>query len=186
MLNIYLSMLHTQEEREKFEELYLQYERKMYAVALKILKNQEDAEDVVYESFQAVIKNIEKIGDTDCHKTWNYIVTIVKNNAISLYRRKKSRTVISTQDENFLEKEMVSDLDVEMRILQDEEQEMLVKAILELPERYRYVLYFYYYQELSYREIAESLNLTEANVRQIAKRAKKLMREKLQGWDDRK
>ncbi len=184
MLNVYLSMLNTQEDRDKFEVLYRKYEQKMYAVAFSILQNQQDAEDAVYESFQSIINNIEKIDDPECCKTCNYIVTIVKNTAITMYRKQKSKTIISMQEESFLEKEMIPSMNVESIILQNEEQDMLVRVLLSLPEKYRYVLYFYYYQELTYREIAESLNLTEANARQIAKRARQMLKEKLQGWHD--
>lgn len=75
---IYLEILETPEEKLKFEQLYFLYRDKMYAVAFKILHNENDAEDIVHESFKAIIENFEKINDISCHKTWNYIVTIVR------------------------------------------------------------------------------------------------------------
>ena len=51
MLAIYLSMLETNEEKNQFEQLYIKYKQDMYAVAYGILKNKEDAEDAVHQSF---------------------------------------------------------------------------------------------------------------------------------------
>lgn len=178
MLMMYLSALDTQEEKTKFEKLYIKYEGKMYAVAYKILGNSQDAEDIVQDTFWTLIENLEKIDDISCHKTWNYIVTIVKNKAINLYHRKKRHGNLS-MEENFLEKEFSREVFTEAAVEKREIAQITARLILALPERYRYVLYLYYYQEQSYAQIAECLDMTEANARQTAKRARKLLEEKL-------
>ena len=63
----------------------------MYHVAYKILNNKHDAEDVVHSAFIKVAENIQKIGDPVCPKTQNYVVTIVENKAIDLYRANKRK-----------------------------------------------------------------------------------------------
>ncbi|MDU3181017.1 MAG: sigma factor-like helix-turn-helix DNA-binding protein [Lachnospiraceae bacterium] len=68
---IYLEMLETPEEKLKFEQLYFLYRDKMYAVAFKILHNENDAED---------------------------IVTIVKNKSFTLYQKKKHHETSSYED----------------------------------------------------------------------------------------
>ena len=68
---IYLEMLETPEEKLKFEQLYFLYRDKMYAVAFKILHNENDAED---------------------------IVTIVKNKSFTLYQKKKHHETSAYED----------------------------------------------------------------------------------------
>ncbi len=178
MLMMYLSTISTQEEKNKFEQLYHTYERKMYAVAYKILKNPEDAEDVVHDSFQALIENLDKIQEIHCHKTWNYIVTIVKNKAITRYNKKKKYTTGELEEEYFQE-ESSEDSPVYEYVEKQETAEIVAKLILELPEQYRYVIYLYYYNELPFAEVAKTLEITESNARQIANRARKLLEKRL-------
>ena len=75
---IFLQALTTEDDKEKFEKLYRQYKYSMYKISWNILKNEKDAEDIVHESFWAIIENFDKINDVYSKKTWNYIVTIVR------------------------------------------------------------------------------------------------------------
>lgn len=96
---IYLQMIDTPEDRSKFEQLYLEYRGLMFHVANKILRNEQDAEDMVHQAFLKVAENIEKIGDPKCPKTQSYIVTIVENQSIDLYRRRQKHQVVELSDE---------------------------------------------------------------------------------------
>ena len=51
MLYIYLSSLNTDEEKNYFEEIYLNYRQKMYGIAYSILHNAQDSEDAVHQAF---------------------------------------------------------------------------------------------------------------------------------------
>lgn len=88
---VYLMMMDSQEDQSKFEKVYLTYRGLMYHVAYKILNNKHDAEDVVHSAFIKVAENIQKIGDPVYPKTQNYVVTIVENKAIDLYRANKRK-----------------------------------------------------------------------------------------------
>ena len=91
---IYLQMIEAPEERSKFEKLYLRYRDTMYAVAYRILQNPQEAEDAVHHAFLKIIENISKIQEIDCPKTKGYVVTIVENRAIDIYRRKKAHDAL--------------------------------------------------------------------------------------------
>lgn len=170
---LYLSLVETPEDKTKFEKIYTCYEKKMYAVSYKILKNSEDAEDIVHDTFQVLIENLDKIKEIECHKTWNYIVTIVKNKSINLYHRKKRQNAVSYEEDNILQTLFSASLEKEIET--KEVEDMVCQLILKLPERCRYVLYLYYYNEYSYAEIGKMLETTEANARQIARRARKTL-----------
>lgn len=76
MLMLYLSMLETDEDKQNFERLYIRYAQDMYAVAYNILKNKEDAEDAVHQSFLKIAENFRKISQIPCHEIKPYIVII--------------------------------------------------------------------------------------------------------------
>lgn len=88
---IYLLLIDTEEEKRKFALVYEKYRHYMFHIALKILKNSQDAEDAVHEAFIKLTKNMDKIGDVETLKTERYLYTIVKNTAIDIYRQKKRR-----------------------------------------------------------------------------------------------
>lgn len=60
MLSFYLSMLEADEDKNKFEELYMKYRDDMYNIAFSILHNCEDAEDAVHDTFVSIANNFEK------------------------------------------------------------------------------------------------------------------------------
>ena len=58
---IYLQMLESEPEKEKFRKIYDAYRNLMFYVANKILQNEWDAEDAVQQAFLSIVKNLEKI-----------------------------------------------------------------------------------------------------------------------------
>ena len=77
---IYLQMIESDEDKSKFEQLYIMYKGLMFHVAMKILKNEFDAEDAVHQAFLSLIENLKKISDVKCPKTRAYIVIITERN----------------------------------------------------------------------------------------------------------
>ena len=69
---IYLQMIESDEDKSKFEQLYIMYKGLMFHVAMKILKNEFDAEDAVHQAFLSLIENLKKISDVKCPKTSLY------------------------------------------------------------------------------------------------------------------
>lgn len=172
---IFLMALESEEEKEKFEILYKKYKAGMYRIAWNILKNERDAEDIVHESFWAIIENFEKIYDVSCHKTWNYIVTIVKNKAINLYNEKKRHENIS-YEENWEKDSEEQPLDI---MVKKEQIQILAMILEQLPYPYKEVIYLQYYNELSGEEIGKVIGKSPENVRKISQRAKKMMKDQL-------
>ena len=88
---VYLAVIDEPAQKTKFETVYHRYRGLMYYVAYRILNNASDAEDAVHDAFIKIAENIKKISDPVCPKTQSYVVTIVENKAIDLYRRKQRR-----------------------------------------------------------------------------------------------
>ena len=84
MLTIYLQMIDSQDEKDKFEELYYKYNKLMFYVAKKTLNRDEDAADAVNDAFLLIAKNFRKIGIIDSKETRNFVAVIARNAAIDI------------------------------------------------------------------------------------------------------
>ena len=82
----YLATMETADDRTRFESLYLAYRGLMYHVAYHILKNPQDAEDAVHQSFVKLAEHMATIPDGPCPRTRNLVVTVAERKAIDLYR----------------------------------------------------------------------------------------------------
>ena len=92
MLMILLSALESDEDRHKFIALYEQYHVRMEQTAMRILKEQRDAEDAVQNAFLQIIRHFEKVFTIPCEELPFWIISIVKNEA-RLILRKRQKTI---------------------------------------------------------------------------------------------
>lgn len=162
---IYLALIDTDSDKEKFEIIYTEYKDLMFYVASKILGDTRDSEDIVHDAFVKIAEIIEKIDTAKCPKTRNLVVTIVERKAIDLYRQRKRRKTV------FLDEELINVLSVE-DIQADPDRPPIAEAIALLPTRYRELVLLKYDSGYSEREIAALLSMTEANVHKTMQRAK--------------
>lgn len=165
---LYLSVLDSEEEKDLFEKLYKENEQDMYAVAYRILHNQEDAEDAVHQAFLKVADNLTKISQMPCHEVKAYVVMISRNTAINMYRSNKRRAEHST---------VLNEEVDHVSSFSHEDYSELVAAIKQLPQEYKDVLFLYCLQGFSSKETAKMLHISAESVRQRALRAKQMLKE---------
>ena len=159
----YLATMETADDRTRFESLYLAYRGLMYHVAYHILKNPQDAEDAVHQSFVKLAEHMATIPDGPCPRTRNLVVTVAERKAIDLYRSRQRHP------ETELDEQTVWSAPPEGGGLAD--------AMASLPPRYREVLLLKYYNGYSAREIAGFLSATPDAVTQTLHRARKKLAE---------
>ena len=150
-----------EEDGETLELLYRTYKNKMFYIALKLLEDSSEAENIVHDTFLILQEHLERIGDIKDKKTWNYIVTILKNRCFD-WMRKQKYYKYADDKENFNVEEC---LDAKENIFKNHLEEE--------------VLYLQYYNELGSKEIGEILSIKPDNVRKIASRARKILKEKM-------
>ncbi len=163
MLIFFLSMLETDEDKNKFTLLYEKYRKLMFYIANQILKDDYLSEDAVEQTFVKIIENLDNISDVDCHKTKSYIVIMVRNCSINLYRQRKSHPTVSLDEDLEIADDQPFEID---------EMDVLTKAVVKLPVIYRDIYTLKYVQELSNEEIAKILDISESTVRKRLERAK--------------
>ena len=161
---VYLAVIEGPGQKAKFETVYHQYKGLMYYVAYRILNNASDAEDAVHDAFVKIAENMEKISDPVCPKTQSYVVTIVENKAIDLYRRKQRRGALSLEETEGLSVSPRGPLG-------------LAECITKLPPNYRQVILLKYYQGFSCAEIASLLDITLSAAQKLDQRAKEKLRQ---------
>lgn len=167
----YLAMIEDSSDQSKFEELYMTYKKTMFYVANNILRDTYLAEDAVHQAFIRIIENLDKINPTDCHKTRSFIVILMKNVAIDIYRKRKQENVNSYHDMEFIINEMAATKEFE-----EEVENEIITTIASLPFNYSSVLMLKYSQGYSDSEISKILSISESNVRQRIVRAKKMLK----------
>lgn len=162
----------------EMERLYREYRSPMFRVALAILRDEGLAEDAVQQSFLKIFQNFEKIDRSDCNKTRSFIVILVKNTAIDLYRRRGRENVISFED---LERPLPDrETQPEDRAIAKLEGERLSACLAKMEDKYANLLLLRYYHGYQNREIAELLGMSQAQVAMGIYRGKQRLGKMLQ------
>lgn len=159
-----MAMIDSPEDRSKFERLYYRCRSLMYHVAYQVLNNSQDAEDAVQSAFLKIAENMDKVDDPDSMKSTGFAVTITRNAAIDLYRKRSKENTVE------LTEEWVSGGEYSG-------MSALAGCMLKLPERQRTVLLLKYYYGYDNEEIAALLDLSAVNVARTVQRAKVKLRE---------
>lgn len=161
-------------DNEKLESVYNQYKSKMMKNAKSILKNNEDAEDAVQETFIKIAKNMDKLDEIEPGKVSAYIMAATRNTAINIYNKnKKSKSVSFSNDniENIADIKLFDDFDTMVRYNET------VKAILSLNERYREPMYFHYICGVKIKDVAVLLGRKISTVKMQIVRGKKMVQD---------
>lgn len=152
------------------EDCYRLYEQKMYLAAYCILHDSGRAEDAVQEAFLKLMKSevyFAKADSEDCKK---YIITVIRHAAIDQYnRKKKEQEIICFSDEAAYLERMAAE--------GEKEEETDIKELISgLPVKYRAVVDCLAVKNLSVRETAGKLGISEAAVRKRFERSKKILK----------
>lgn len=161
--------------------IYKKYSKAMYNVALRIVKDSAEAEDIMQECF---LKAFDKLDSFEGNSTFGaWLKKIVVNQSISVHN-KNTRYQEVQYDDQF---KHAAD-DSAGITLEEEEQNPKVKMILKtmesLKESYRVALTLHLIEGYDYEEICEILNITYANCRTTISRAKESLRTKLLSYEN--
>jgi len=158
------------------------YLPKLWRLAMNVLHNEAEAEDVVQEVLLVVWKNRAdwKADGTASFSTWIYRVTL--NRCIDQKRRRKNTVDAEALDQQPAPSESTPAADA--RMIQQQEGRNLSALLQNLPENQRMAMILFYYDDLTVKEISDRMTLTEQSVRSLLKRARKALRDKLESDGD--
>ena len=176
------------QDQTAFSEILKSYSRAVYQVIYRMVKNQEDAEDIMIETFTKAFKNIERYQFDYNFSTW--IFRIATNNSIDFLRKKKLMTVSIHQnfsdDDNAYYFEIADkELNPQELTIQKQKIEILRSFVSKIPDKYQLLIELRYFKELSYQEIADELELPIGTVKAQLHRGRDLLIKVLRNKKDK-
>lgn len=168
---------------EALDELIIRHQEGLTWFLYGIVKNQDDAQDLMMDSFAILISKKVKFSNISSFKTWLY--GIGRNLAIK-YIRKHSRlstvAIISDDNRNTMLDGLVNvctENDLLSDFIRKEEYSSLYDAIENLNDEYRMVLYLKYFEQMETEQIAKVLKKSSKQIYNLVSRAKEQLREQL-------
>ncbi|MDB5254557.1 MAG: sigW [Parcubacteria group bacterium] len=159
---------------EPFGALVERYEEKLLRYGRRFLSTVEDIEDLVQDVFMNVYKNIQSFDTSQKFSPWIYRIA---HNTFVNGLKKRSNDKMDMIDFDILVSHAVDDDPIKKEREQKEMREMIDGVLKELKPKYREVLVLYYLEDMSYKEIADILEVPTSTVGIRIKRAKASMQE---------
>lgn len=166
-------------DREAFERLVLLTSPACYALALRLVGNEHDARDVVQDAYLRAFRGLRKFRGDASFTTWLHRITV--NCAASLTER-RARSSHDLLDEAIDSRRLVdgaAESQLEAAASSVDERARLVAALAALPDRLRVVVVLRDVYDLSHRDIAKELGISQAAAKVRLHRARRLLRERL-------
>jgi RNA polymerase sigma-70 factor, ECF subfamily len=174
-------------ELDAFEALTNRYERRVYSLALRMLRQEQDAEDVTQQTFLSALENLKGFRGDAKFATW--LLRIATHAALKVIRKRKGLDTISLEEateetdgyDTVPHPEYIADWrqSPQELVRKNEIQRLLDDALAKLDEKHRLVFLLRDVEGLSVKETAEALGLSEANTKVRLLRARLQLREEL-------
>lgn len=167
-------------DQKAYAELMGRYRDSIYFMLLKMVNNRDDADDLTIEAFGKAFKRLEQYTPNYAFSTW--LFKIASNNCIDFIRKKKRGNTFSI-DKTFQNEEgsemsisiRSETLNPEEKAIKKQKIELMHEVVEKLKPRYRVLVELRYFQELSYEEIAQQLQLPLGTVKAQLFRARELL-----------
>jgi RNA polymerase sigma-70 factor (ECF subfamily) len=170
-----------------FEALTNRYEQRVYGLAMRMLRQEHDAEDVTQQTFLSVLENLEGFRGEASFSTW--VRRIASHAALKIIRKRKGLNTVSLEEatepsddlNSIPHPEFIADWrqSPEHLVARNEIRTLLDAALTRLDEKHRVVFLLRDVEGLSIQETAAALDLSEGNVKVRLLRARLQLREDL-------
>lgn len=164
-------------DQDAFKMLMNKYQKPLYYHIVKMVKNNEQVEDIIQESFLKAFSNLDSYNTNYAFSTWLYRITT--NHTIDYLRKKKLQTTSINEPVRAKDGEMqfqiVGNSETDRKIIRKERKKILSEAIENLPEKYREVIQMRHLEEMSYQEISDELDLPLGTVKAHIFRAREML-----------
>ena len=153
MLSIFLDLIDDVSDKIFFEQIYENYQKQMFYIARKVLRDDQLAEDALQNTFLKMAINIKTLRRLDETETKYYLYVSAKNAAIDLKKKLNKIKTINIEDFYSLRAEDSTDT---AEVFED--VDYIVGLIRKLPDKYLDVMYMRYVTGLTDKEISKVLN----------------------------
>ena len=184
MTNEALALLYVGGNNKAFDELLNRTQSSLYAYIMFVVRNEDVANDIFQETFVKVITRLQEGRYTDSGKFSFWLTRIAHNAIMDWYRAQRSEHIVDLADENDLSKlkgEQVMDNFRESELVNEQVMDDVRRMMEALPAAQREVVYMRFYQQLSFKEIAEltgvSINTSLGRMRYALMNLRKMAKE---------
>jgi len=164
-------------DQEAFKLLMNKYQKPLYFHIIKMVKNHEQIEDIIQESFVKAFSNLDSYNTNYAFSTWLYRITT--NHTIDYLRKKKLQTTSIDEPVRAKDGEMqfqiVGSAETDRKIIRKERKKIVSEAIQNLPDKYREVIEMRHLEEMSYQEISDELDIPLGTVKAHIFRAREML-----------
>jgi RNA polymerase sigma-70 factor, ECF subfamily len=177
-------------DEDAYNQLLRQYEAYLYRICYNYTRNKEEALDLMQEVYIKIFRGLRNFDESRPLLPW--LKKIAINTLIN--HRNKNRVAETSLDGNWStenddhqnanpQKYLAAATNIEDQVIEVDTRSIINKLIVELPEAYRIALTLRYNEEMSYEEIASTLDLPLSTVKNNIYRARKMLRQKMQACE---
>lgn len=184
MTNEALALLYVGGNNKAFDELLERTQSKLFAYIMFVVRNEDVANDIFQETFVKVITRLQEGRYTDSGKFTFWLTRIAHNAIMDWYRAQKSDRIVDLADDNNLSNlqgEQVMDTFRENELVNSQVMKDVKRMMEMLPASQREVVYMRFYQQLSFKEIADltgvSINTSLGRMRYALMNMRKMAKE---------
>ena len=151
------------------DEVFDEYKDMVFRLAYSLVKTRHDAQDVCHEVFLRYIKKNQEFENEEHRKKWLIRVTVNCSKSLFLSSWRKNNTEL---DESLYSNsgEVASEIKIDVH-----------EARLKLPQKYKTVIHLFYFEEMTIKEISDTLGIKESTIKTQLKRAKERLKVLLKG-----
>ncbi|CAG9621324.1 RNA polymerase sigma-H factor [Sutcliffiella rhizosphaerae] len=179
-MDLLLEKIDCNDSEEVMDYLMEKYGQDILFLAFSYVKNNEVAQDLTQEIFIKCFRALHTYKGASSVKTWIWRIAI--NHCKDYLKSWHYRNVMVSN--NHWENSRTSNESVETVVIHKEEDEMLSRAVLQLPVNYREVLYLYYFENHSLKELEVILKVNINTIKTRLRKAKQLLKKVLEEIDD--
>lgn len=149
-------------DSDAFDTLLARYQQKIYSYILFLVHDDEVADDLFQETFMKAIVTIRQGRYVESGRFSAWLTRIAHNLVIDKYRQDRNSNVISNDasDADLFNDASLSDISVEMKMITEQSLTDVGRLLKELPDNQKEVLYMRFYQDLSFKEIADATGVS--------------------------
>ncbi len=169
-------------KREAIDLLYQETYHDVYSYAYNILKNDNDASDVVQDVYLKIHGNISSLEDVQAFPKWLYTITM---NECRQKMRKEKRQILTGEGDSFFEQFFDPEPELYVQMAQQDVKDYIFTILDLLPESQKRAVLLYYYDQLTISEIAEREGVPKGTIKSRLHLARKKLQKAVEAEERR-
>ena len=171
-------------DQQAFEILVKRYEKQIFSLAYRLCSDYDEATDLAQEAFLQIYKVLDRYDNQKKFFSWMY--RVAHNTCINALNRRPKNTMAVEDVSIYMGETTDTSSQPETYYTNKELRQQIDQAILNLPDNYRDIIYLRYIQELSYQQIADTMQLPLSTIETRLYRGRQLLQKSLNSFLERR